>query len=133
MKTLIPTLFVLVTSSILASCTPKMSFTTSSIVPAATGEVKVKKDKNKNYVINVSVQNLADAKRLTPAKDTYVVWMESGKDSAKKLGQLKPASKSLKASLNATETTEPTDVFITAEDNADVQYPDGQVVLTTKK
>lgn len=133
MKTIIPAIMVLVTLSIVTSCTPKMSFTTSALVPAATGDVKVKKDKNKNYLINVSVQNLADPKRLSPSKETYVVWMESGREPSKKLGQLKPASKSLKASLNATETTQPTDVFITAEDNADVQYPDGQVVLTTKK
>ncbi|GAB4035336.1 hypothetical protein [Spirosoma jeollabukense] len=122
----------LITLSV-SSCTPKMTFTTSTIVPSATGEVKVKKDKNKNYIIDVNVINLAEPQKLTPAKTTYLVWMESRESRTKKLGQIMPASKLLKASLSATATDEPTDIFITAEDNVDIQYPDGPIILTTKK
>jgi hypothetical protein len=110
-----------------------MNFATSSILPAARGEIGVKKDKNNNYVIDVRVQNLAEANRLNPPKETYIVWMESNRNSAKKLGQIRPTSKALTGKLTATETTQPDDIFITAEDNADVSYPNGQVVLTTKR
>jgi len=123
-------LFLLVAIS---SCTPKMNFVPSQIVPAATGEVRVKKDKNKNFVVDVNVRNLAEPKRLDPPRDTYVVWMESGRDAAKKLGQIRPASRNLRARLTTTETTQPDNVFITAEDNADVLYPGGQTVLTTRR
>lgn len=133
MKTIHLVAFGLVLLVGLNSCAPKMSFANSTIVPAATGDVKVKKDKNKNYVINVHVQNLADPKRLTPAKETYLVWMESGNESARKLGKLTPGSKALKGSLSATATAAPDNIFITAEDNADVQSPDSQIILTTKK
>ncbi|QJW88221.1 hypothetical protein HNV11_01915 [Spirosoma taeanense] len=117
----------------LNSCTPKMTFTTSSIIPAASGDVEVKKDKNNNYIVNVSVRNLAEPQKLNPPKSTYLVWMESDNSSAKKLGQLAPYSKSLKADLSATSITKPTQVFITAENDAEVTYPRGETVLTTRK
>ncbi|MFD2936191.1 hypothetical protein [Spirosoma flavum] len=133
MKTIHTVSMMLLTIIVLNSCTPKMTFVTSAIVPAATGSVNIKKDKNKNYVIDVNVQNLAEPKNLSPAKNTYLVWMESSENSAKKLGQLMPNGKALKASLKATAINEPKTVYITAEDNADVQNPDGQVILTTKR
>ena len=118
---------------VLVSCgTSKMVFENSSVVPAATGDVKVKKDKNENYTVNLSVKNLAPAQKLTPSKELYLVWMEDGKNPVRKLGRMDPSS-SLKASLTALSTTEPGKVFITAENNAEVTYPTGDVVLTTKK
>jgi len=118
---------------ILLSCgTSKMMFENSSVVPAATGEVKVKKDKNENYAIDVSVKNLAPPQKLSPSKDLYMVWMEDGKNPVQKLGRIDPSS-SLKGSLTALATVKPTKLFITAEDNAEVTYPTGEVVLTTKK
>ncbi len=52
----------------LASCAKKISFQTSSVVPAAQGSVKVKKDNNNNYSIDLNVIRLADPKRLNPRK-----------------------------------------------------------------
>src|SRR4051812_45995873 len=95
----------------LSSCTPKMTFLNSTIAPAATGGVAVKKDKNNNYVVNVSVMNLAEPKQLTPAKETYVVWMESDENSVKKLGQIAPRSKALKGELKTTSTDKPKEVY----------------------
>ena len=96
----------------------------------------MKKDNNSNYVLNLEVKNLAEPKSLTPPHEAYVVWMEDGRNAVKKLGQLSPGSgmlsKSLKASLSATSVTEPTRVFITAEEGVDRQVPEGQIILTTK-
>lgn len=133
MKTINSVVAVLLTTFVLSSCTPKMNFVTSSVVPAATGAVNVKKDKNKNYILNIEVRNLAEPKNLNPSKDAYLVWMEDGTNPVKKLGQLSPQSKSLKGSLTATTTADPKRVFITAENDINIQYPDGQVVLTTKQ
>ncbi|QJD81603.1 hypothetical protein [Spirosoma rhododendri] len=118
---------------LLSACTPKMSFTNSSVIPAATGTIAVKKDKNENYTLAVQVKNMAEAKNLTPAKDTYLVWMKQDDRSVKKLGQLSPSGKTLTASLKATAVAKPQVVFITAEDNVDVRYPAGQTILTTEK
>jgi hypothetical protein len=104
-------------------------------VPEAEGYVKVKKDKNSNYDIDVSIRNLADPKRLTPARKTYVVWMETNQNGTKNIGQLNSSSgmfsKALKASLTTVSTFKPERIFITAEDDPKIEYPGSQVVITT--
>jgi hypothetical protein len=104
-------------------------------VPAAEGSVQVKKDKNNNYKIVLSVKRLADSKRLNPSKEVYIVWMETEQDGIKNIGQLKTSSsllsKELRSSLTAVSTSKPITFFITAEDNAGIQYPVGQEVLRT--
>lgn len=133
MKSILSVAIALCLTLVLVSCgTSKLVFENSSVVPAATGDVKVKKDKNENYTIDLSVKNLAEAKKLTPSKELYLVWMEDGKNPVKKLGRIDPSS-SLKASLTSLATSEPTKLFITAEDSAEVNFPTGEVVLTTKK
>jgi hypothetical protein len=117
----------------LNACTPKMTFAPSTIAPAASGTVNVKTDKNKNYVLNVTLQNLAPSKNLSPSRNTYLVWMESKDNAVKKLGQLTPSGKSLKATLSATSIDKPDLVYVTAEDNAEATYPSSDVVLTTRK
>ncbi|MBC7749635.1 MAG: hypothetical protein H7Z76_13860 [Methylotenera sp.] len=120
----------------LQSCgTTKYNFSTSSVVPAAEGSVKVKKDNNNNYSINLDIKRLADPQRLSPAKKMYVVWMETEQNGRKNIGQLKTSSgllsSTLTSSLQTVSTFEPTGFFITAEDDANIQYPGGQKVLST--
>lgn len=117
----------------LGACSPKLTFSNSTIAPAATGSVDYKKDKNKNYVVTVDVRNLADPQRLTPAKNTYVVWMDTDGSSAQKLGQLSVHSKSLKGTLKAPSVSPPKLVYITAEDNGEIASPGSMAVLTTQK
>lgn len=131
-------LFALSTGVMLAfsSCaSKKIGFATSTVVPAAEGDVKVKKDNNDNYSIELNVIRLADPKRLTPARETYVVWMDTENNGTKNIGQLKSSSglfsSTLKSSLKTATVYKPVRIYITAEDNADVQYPGGQVVLNT--
>ena len=121
----------------LSSCTKKISFLTSSIVPAARGYVYIKTDKNKNNVIDVHLTELAEVQRLQPARQTYVVWMLTDHDITKNIGQIKSStgmmSKQLKASFETVSSFKPVKIFITAEDNADIQYPGSQIVLETDK
>ncbi len=130
---LIAVLFITFTFS---SCARKMSFQISSVVPAAEGTVKIKKDKNSNYNIDLNVMRLASPDRLNPPKEFYVVWMNSDNNAAKNIGQIKTSSsllsKTLKSSLETVSTINPTGFFITAESDANVQYPGEQVVLKTQ-
>jgi hypothetical protein len=116
------------------SCSRKIAFQTSSVVPAAEGTVKVKKDNNNNYHIEIEIINLAEPNRLQPAKKTYVVWMETDLEGAKNIGQINSSSsflsKRLKASFDAVSAIKPTRIFITAEDEGTVQYPGMQVLST---
>ena len=127
--------FLLLVAFMLPSCARKMSFQTSNVVPAAEGSVKVKKNKNKNYDINLSVIRLADPSRLDPPKKVYIVWMNTNQNGTKEVGQLKTSSsllsKTMKSSLKTSVPFKPTGFFITAEDDANMQSPSGQVILRT--
>ncbi len=125
----------LLVAFMLPSCARKMSFQTSNVVPAAEGSVKVKKNKNKNYDINLSVIRLADPSRLDPPKKAYIVWMNTAENGTKEVGQLKTSSsllsKTMKSSLKTSVPFQPTSFFITAEDDADMHSPLGEVILRT--
>lgn len=117
------------------SCARKAGFQTSSVVPAARGEVKVKKDGNNNYQIKIKISGLAEAKRLEPAKQVYVVWLESEEHNINNLGRINSSSnllsKTLKASFESVSSVKPIKIFITAEDEASVQYPGTHIILST--
>lgn len=130
------TLILLVTIIIfLSSCATKYAFNTSPVVPAAIGSVKVKKDNNNNYNIDLHVDRLADPKRLTPAKEVYVVWMDTQNNGRKNIGQLKTSSgifsDALKSTLKTVTPFKPTGFYITAENEAEIQYPSGVEVMRT--
>lgn len=121
----------------MSSCARKISFGTSTVVPAAEGRVKIKNDKNKNHSVEVSIKNLAEPQRLQPSRKTYVVWMDTEKNGVKNIGQLNASSglfsSTLKASLSTVTPFDPTRFFITAEDDGTIQYPGAQVVLSTDR
>lgn len=118
-----------------SACATKIPFATSEMVPAAEGTVTVKKDNNNNYNMSINLIRLADPSRLTPPKNMYIVWMETEGNTTKKIGQITTSSsmisQALKSSLQAISAVKPTKVFITAEDDANIQYPSGQTVMTT--
>jgi hypothetical protein len=119
------------------SCAKKAMFQTSTVVPAARGFVKVSKDNNKNYVIKIQLTDLAEVNRLTPPKKTYVIWLVTEEDITRNIGQIKSASSmlssKLKASFETVSSNKPTKIFITAEDDGNVQFYGSQIVLTTNK
>jgi hypothetical protein len=117
------------------SCANKFTFEKSIIVPAAEGYVKVKKDKNTNYSINLHVRRLARPDRLTPPKVVYVFWLLSEGNVAQNIGKVRTStgflSKSLKSSFHSVAPFKPTGFMITAEEDANIQYPGTTVVLKT--
>lgn len=120
-----------------SSCSRKINFNNSSVVPAARGYVKVTNDKNNNYVIKIQLTELAEVQRLQPARQTYVVWMVTDQEVTKNIGQVKSESgmlsKQLKASFETVSSFKPIKIFITAEDDAEIQFPGSQLVLSTDK
>jgi len=128
-------ILVIATMILIASCATSESFLNSSVVPGATGKIKVKKDGNQNYVINVDIADLAAVERLQDSKQTYVVWMETEKGNTENLGQLKSStgfmSKQHTASLETTSPFKPVRIFVTAENEGNERYPDQKTILTT--
>lgn len=119
-----------------SSCAVNSKFMESSVVPAAEGKISVKRDKNLNYNIEVTVSGLAEVERLQTAKNNYVVWMNTDQGKIENLGQIKSSSgmfsNNLKASLETSSSYKPTKIFITAEKSTEVQLPSEEVILTTE-
>jgi hypothetical protein len=136
-KNIVLGIFAVIIVFLVNSCATSVSFLNSSVVPAAQGSVKIKTDKNKNYVIQISLSNLAESTRMQPSKLTYIVWMVTDRELTKNIGQLNSSkgfmSKSLKGSFKTVSSDKPVKIFITAEDDASIQYPGTPVVLSTDK
>jgi len=117
-------------------CAAQADFLISSVVPAARGTVTVKKDKYNNYIMKVEVKNLSEAVRLSPPKNTYVVWMVTDQNITKNIGQVRTSTsflfKRLKASFETKSAFKPVRIFITAEYDPNLQIPDSEVILTTE-
>lgn len=130
-------IFPIVIVSLFDSCARNYSFLNSSVVPAARGSVKVKRDNNKNYVIQIHLSNLAEVERLQPSKQTYIVWMVTDQDITKNIGKLNSStslfSKRLTGSLKTVSPLKPVKIFITAENDPGTQNPGMQVILSTDK
>src|SRR5665647_436240 len=93
------------------SSAKKVWFLNSAVVPAARGYVKIKRDHNLNYVINIHVSDLAEVYRLKPSKLTYIVWMVTDEGITKNMGQMDSSigflSKKLKASFETATSFKP--------------------------
>ncbi len=133
------TFIVIISLAIIAtlqSCARKITFLPSTETPAANGKVKIKKDNNDNYNIEVNIKHLAPADKLDPPAKTYVVWIETNQNETKNMGQIVSSSgflsSKLKASFSAVSPAKPVKLFITAEENGAAFYPGGRVILTTK-
>lgn len=78
---------------------------------------------------------MAEPSRLQPPKASYVVWMVSDNSNPKNIGQIKSSSNFMSSKLTAyfetVSSVKPTKIFITAEDDANIQYPVSQIILTT--
>lgn len=100
----------------------------TGLTPAAEGKVVTSTDSNGNTAVDVQVKHLAAADKLTPARQTYLVWIQGRGEQPALLGVLKVNS-SLEGSLKANTALKTFDIFITAEDNLQPATPSDAVVL----
>ena len=122
----------LIAGTLLSSCSHRILFTNSSVVPAAEGSIRMSHDNNQNGTLNVYVKHLAPPERLTPAKRVYVVWVQSAINGTKNVGQIEVSASSLEGYLKTVTAYKVKRVFITGEDNANVLSPGMEPVLTTR-
>lgn len=109
---------------LLASCGATAKFPTSSVAPASVITATKKKDKNNNYIIEVTAELLASPDRLTPPRNNYSVWIVTDDNVTQNMGQLK--NKNAKtATLTATTPFTVKEIFVTAEDKSNNSYPQG--------
>jgi hypothetical protein len=134
-KSILSAFLVVVMTFMFTSIDAQTVFLISSVVPSARGTVNVTKDKYNNYIINVKIENLAEAGRLQPAKNTYVVWMLTDDNKTKNIGQVRTTESFLFKKLNAAFETKsvfkPVKIFLSAEYDPNILEPGSVIVLTT--
>lgn len=120
----IKSLMIIGVVALITSCATTVKFPVSSTVPGADITVSKQQDKNNNYVIVLTAKNMADASRLNPPKNNYIVWIESDDGTIKNIGQL--SNKNAKKAILKTATPfDVKEIFITAEDQGNLTYPSG--------
>jgi PBP1b-binding outer membrane lipoprotein LpoB len=130
MKT-IKNLFVLALIVFLGSCATNTKFPVSSVVPAANISAKKKTDKQQNFTLEITSENLASASRLSPPGNNYSIWIVTKAYGVKNVGQLtiKNARKTTFKTVTAFDFNE---VFITVENQGNLLYPQGTEIARTK-
>jgi len=102
--------------------------TNTGIAPAAEGKIITDNDRNGNTGIEIHVKHMATPQSLTPARQSYLVWVQPRGKDPELLGALRVNS-DLEGSLKAATTYKNFEVFITAEDNMKPEAPSSTVIL----
>lgn len=97
-------------------------------VPAASGSVQIRTDKNGNDVIDLKVKHLAEPSALTPPRSTYVVWIQPPGKAAINQGELR-VDNNLNGEFKTATPYKRFQLFVTAENQAKVTAPTGQPLL----
>ncbi len=116
---------------LISSCVSSKKFPTSSVVPAANITAKKRVDNQKNFSLEITSQNLASPDRLNPPGSNYSVWIVSKEHGTKNVGQLIVEN----GKENKFKTVTPFDfdeIFITVENQGDLQYPRGVEIARTR-
>jgi hypothetical protein len=104
--------------------------TAAAGVPAATGTVRVQKDKdNRNMKLDIKVAHLARPGSLTPSANDYLVWIRPNGGDAFKQGAI-GVDEHLNGELKLETVSKDFDVFITAEQSNSVTFPSDVEVLS---
>lgn len=97
--------------------------------PAARGSVQINTGGNGNTTVDVKAHALATPSSLTPPENVYVVWIQPPGQAAQNQGQLMVGQHE-DGELTARTPYKRFSVFITAEQNATAQTPEGPRVLS---
>lgn len=97
--------------------------------PAAQGVIKYKTSGNGNTALQIETRSLAPPSSLTPPENAYVVWIRPPGQATQNLGELKVNDKE-QSNLNTETAFKRFHIFITAEQNAQIQEPQGPTVLS---
>lgn len=130
MKT-IKFLFTAILFMVLFSCATSVKFPVSEVTPGARINARIHTDKNENINVDLTAKYLASPERLSPSRNTYVVWVETVSNGIINIGQLQSKS-SQKSNLNTITPFEPVELFITAEDDGSVKEPHGELIAKAR-
>ncbi|HET8886129.1 MAG TPA: hypothetical protein VFM70_07240 [Salinimicrobium sp.] len=119
-------LFILITG-----CSKKVVFSDSTKMPGAKVVVTIDQNRSDNYEIYVDVDNIIKAEKLSPPRETYIVWMISTEHGTINMGNLWVDDKN-QAKLYTVSSHRPTRIFITAEKSRFAESPSTEIVLSSE-
>jgi len=96
--------------------------------PAARCTVHLHVGDNGNTELDMKAESLAAPSALTPSRNAYVVWIEPAGEAPQNHGQISPG-KDQKAELKTATPYKRFKIFVTAEDQAQIQAPVGPQIL----
>jgi hypothetical protein len=111
-----------------ASAEKKVDMQTASTVPGAEGIATIEHDRNKNVQVTLEVRHLAKPQSLSPAKETYVVWVQPDGQQPINAGVLR-VNEELKGEFRTNTPYKKFDLIVTAEDSATASYPSGTEIM----
>jgi hypothetical protein len=122
---------VLSVALVMNACSTKVLFPVSTVTPAAEITAKMTKQGGTNYFVTIEANNLASSDRLIPSKKFYVIWIVSASGTTRNVGYFfhKNASN---AAYKASFPYQPSEVFITAEDQDGLCSPMGTEISRVK-
>ena len=100
-----------------------------SVTPGAHGTVQVNTGNNGNTTVDVKAHALAPSSSLTPAENAYVLWIQPPDQAPQNQGRIK-VNQNEDAELHTKTAYKRFQVFITAEENAKTESPEGPKVLS---
>jgi len=106
-----------------------IQMSTSPTMPASEAKAKFSVTKNDNTGIVLTVKHLAHPEKLTPPANFYVVWTHDANGAAPQNIGIMKIDKDLNGRLDAETPLHSFDLFVTAENNGQVQQPTGQHLI----
>jgi len=104
---------------------------TAESIPAAVGKVKVAEEKDGNSKVKVEVDHLAPPSSVDEDASAYVVWLKPDSGAAQNVGVL-TVDKDRKGKLETKTAFKTFQVFVTAEESANVTSPSQSTLMATK-
>ena len=128
MRRILLALVLIVSSLVCVALAGDVPLIADPSIPAAAGNINYLHDKNHNIKYHIDTKHLARPDSLTPPKQVYVVWIQPrGKDPIN--AGLLSVNDKLEGSFRGTTPYQTFDVFVTAEDSANVDHPTGPPLL----
>lgn len=126
---LLPVALVLVLSST-ACATAKFKADAKHPVSAGQAVVTIAPDaKSGAYELNVTVDHIAEARRIDPALNSYVLWAIAKDSPAVKLGSLQMKERKRRGSYEGTTALSAFNLVITVEGDAGITEPNGTRII----
>lgn len=114
----------------MAMAAAAMPLGSSTAIPAAQGDARVRTTQNGNTEVRLRISHLAPPGRIVSGAEVFVVWLrgQAPGDEVRNMGALKVNDK-LNAKFTATTPMKSFDMFITCEQSQTVTLPDSLELL----